>query len=923
MKKITIYILGVIVLGLASCITLEDSFIPSKNGGMLSVMASVADFSTVNVGTKAAGDDSNVESLAMIIFDKNGKLLGKPIYRNDINSSFSIDAENGKIIDGNTPIPLVPEGENGYDLSACSIYMVANAADVLSDSIIVKDNIATVEDDRTTEDKFLNIKIPVPSIGMPGNDILIPMMGKSENPVNLSTSVSEATVANVTMRKLYAKVNVRFQVNAIQVSEIPSFTINNWSVHNVPNMVRLGEQDGETICAEVKKEGDKVINVLEPTSSKVVVGNSTIYHDPSSKDYFQFTFYVPEHKVQPDITFSYPDKIQDDEKQRYKPLLCSENRNPMYVTVNGEYVDHNSIVKGVTYSLYLGQNNSDNFEVKRNQELNNFITIKGLTNNKAAAGTEEGESQFNISVDHRVDVNFDGFSLSIEREAILDSHFEVRPLDITLSPNSSMTITIPTEYQSWIAMEDNATGLETPTSAYITGKGVRKYFTTNLVSELNGKNKGTLTLENNNSENTAKHRVWIYIDENVNVYDKLLNEIDDFESPDDDTYEVVENMYRLGKINVEHIDSEGTTNVSLNMQQWNLWRVWNKDRTRYYDIEHEEEYLNNYASDQGYGQTLNGMPWGLEGITFSGNMGDGLKTKAIVAASNGGWAQDIVNGIINNLPSYYDFYLTREATEISETLVNDENNFAGRRFSNGIIDADPDGTTGDYVAIGKIQRELNDLPQSAIEYCLNKNRRSSTSSTSGLVVDRKWYLPAIDEIEQIMVGGYTDFAVFQNKEYWSCQPAYKKNFFLYNTNWFASWIGGSASDAWCDYYMENSQAARATSALYIGEDESGIDVYSYLGSGVDNENLEHPSESYDEYLRAAYDNQNPNSQSVPNNGVQLEYWDGARGGLLNTPITKYKSIYKVKYASGYNSRSDATNRIRCVFRSGTQTNPQN
>ena len=165
-----------------------------------------------------------------------------------------------------------------------------------------------------------------------------------------------------------------------------------------------------------------------------------------------------------------------------------------------------------------------------------------------------------------------------------------------------------------------------------------------------------------------------------------------------------------------------------------------------------------------------------------------------------------------------------------------------------------------------------------------------------------------------MVAGYTDFAVFQNKKYWSCQTAFKKNYFLYNTNWFASWVGGSESDVWGDYYIENTQAARATSALYIGKNEDGVDVYTYLGSGVD-ESIQNISDSYDQYLVAAYDNQNAQAQAVPNNGVELEYWTGDRG-FLNTPTTRTKSIYKVKYASRYNSRLNDINRIRCVRNSG-------
>ena len=304
------------------------------------------------------------------------------------------------------------------------------------------------------------------------------------------------------------------------------------------------------------------------------------------------------------------------------------------------------------------------------------------------------------------------------------------------------------------------------------------------------------------------------------------------------------------------------------------------------------------------------MVWGLNGVTFSGNMGDELKTTALVAASGGGWAQDIINNIINNLAPYYDFYLTREARDISQTLVKPQNDFAGRRFSNGIIDSDPDGT-GEYKAISQIKRELNDSPKSAIEYCLNKNRRETT----GLVTDRNWYLPAIDEMEQIMVGGYSQFDIFQNKEYWSCQPAFKKNYFLYNTNSLASWIGGSESDTWGDYYLENPQSARATSALYVGKDENGVDIYTYVGSGVD-ENIENLADSYDQYLNASYNNQNPAPNPVPEAGVNLEYWDGTRGGWLNTLVKSTKRIYKVKYASGYNSRSNDINRVRCIYRSG-------
>ena len=114
--------------------------------------------------------------------------------------------------------------------------------------------------------------------------------------------------------------------------------------------------------------------------------------------------------------------------------------------------------------------------------------------------------------------------------------------------------------------------------------------------------------------------------------------------------------------------------------------------------------------------------------------------------------------------------------------------------------------------------------------------------------------------------------------------------------------------------MENTQAARATSARFIGKDVNGNDVYTYLGSGID-ESIENIADSYDQYLNASYNNQNAAVQAVPDAGVTLEYWDGTRGSL-NIPVTSSKTIYKVQYASGYNGRQNDINRVRCVYRSG-------
>lgn len=886
-----------------ACSMKEDAFEVQTNDGVFQFNAAVADFSEHNVSTKAS-DEADINELTMFIFTETGDIVGRPVNIEGNNPTFLISTTRN---DELNQFPYIWDpnatGEDQFikiehdddKLHYCDIYMVANAWDALKD----------VEIKTLTDLKA--ISIPVSGIDIPEGGF--PMIGKQDEGITfdlasekLPETTSGTTLATITMKKLYAKVNFRFRLIADQVVATPTFTLTDWQVCNIPGTVAFGEPAaGETTANSAYIAASQASNIL--TS-----GDRTIDHTVSGSDAFEFAFYMPEHYLYADKTVAYPDGMPEENRQRYKPLMCSNSLKPTYVKVRGSYKDHQGNAKEVTYYVYLGQDAVSDFCVKRNQLLNNIVTIKGTTDSNPYY--EDGNLVYpdnydpsgdNISIDHRVEIGSEGFVISLEREAVMDSHFEVRPMDIVVSEEAKVVVTIDDASNTdpagkpWMRFEASGS-----TDAHISGVGVRKYFTSDLVtSTLAGNTTMTIT------EDT---RLWLYFDENTNVYDSYLDTDEANPLPKWRDIQLKVDYYAPGN------DSSTPTKQNVyTFRQWHLWRIRDKSNTRYYDIEHEEEYLYNYVSDDNYGKTTDGMEWGLNGITFSGNMGDDLKTTALVAASGGGWAADIINNIITNLAPYYDFYLTREASEISSTLVNPQNDFAGRRFSNGIIDSDPDGT-GEYTAISQIKRELNGTPESAIEYCLNKNRRNS----SGLVTDRDWYLPAIDEMEQIMVGGYSEFAVFQNKEYWSCQPAFRKNYFLYNTNWFASWIGGSESDTWGDYYLENSQSARATSALYVGKDENNKDVYTYIGSGVD-ENIENLADSYDQYLNASYDNQNPDPLTVPDAGVNLEYWDGTRGGILSTPVTSTKTIYKVKYASGYNSRLNDINRVRCVYRSGLVT----
>lgn len=748
----------------------------------MSVMASVADFSSVNIGTKALEEEeSEVKELTMIVFDSEGNIVAEPVNLSGGNSVFMIDTQNATILDEKGLwIDMNKEGHDASvateyqaKLNACTIYMVANCWEVLK-----KETINNVSD-------LLTVDIQVEKIGIP--DYGIPMIGfKGGFDLSIDRTSTASTVADIVMDKLYAKVNVRFQINADQVVNTPSFTLSGWTVSNIPANVRLGEPAAGAETANAT--GD----VLATTKSSTTLsyGVQTITHSESAAnpDYFQFTFYVPEHKVNPTINVTDTVGVPRSEWQRYKPKFCSNIQKPMFVTVKGAYTDHHGQVRDVTYSLYLGQNNTDNFHINRNQELNNIITIKGLTNSVGGADWNPNTPENNISVDHRVDVADNGFSISMEREALLDSHFEVRPMDVFVSNGGKVVLTVNGD---WLRIEKSYGGVAANNSAtnatYIQNVGVRKYFTTDLVTKTLASSGSSVTI--NAGENS---RIWLYFDENANVYDKTIED-----SP----------MYRDITLTVDYYADANSDVVTksqpFSFRQMNLWRVRNADNTRYYDIEYHEEYLYNYVSNDNYGKTTDGMAWGLNNTTISSNV------QAFNSSSGGALASGIRNWILDSMKPYYDFYITSEECPISNEVSGTHYfPYSGLRFTNQIITK---------AAVGTLL--LTEDPSSAVEYCYNKNKRGATGTISTI----QWYLPAIDEIEDIVVGGYADFSVFQNKLYWSSQPAYTFEKWQYNS----IFIGDDAGNL----YEENPSYARATSVEFLGGDPNDISNYEAVDSG--------------------------------------------------------------------------------------------
>lgn len=972
-----------VVLSFTQC-TMNDidvNVTPSANSG-LHIIGAAADFDNHNVGTRAAEDaypDSFISEMTMFVFDINGDLLqGLDANQNPISSAINIPQSNptflieAKKYNGTGIISSMGASLNikyfrntGTDLSACSIYIVANAYHQISHLIDSDDSNGEIKTLADLKAAVLDIDA---TLSMPkdenGDHIGFPMIGHAVTPddqvatfdLRYGTNTETNAVANIPLIKLYSKVYFAIQINSNQIvanGPTPKFTIDRAEVFNVPTKACMGAYSNDYI--------NKLGNEYQFTSDPFVIKssdctNKTIYHTTSSdisiglgsSDLIEFYFYMPEHKVTPNDINPYPANIPSNLKQYYKPKLVGAGsdgsglavgaKTATFVRIYGSYTDHNGRIKGVSYDVYLGQNETNDFEVKRNQQLINYLTITGTTNHKDAYG----ENQTNISVDHRVTMTDRGYNVYMEREAILDAHFEVRPVDFELQNGSSLTITIPADCSSWISMEsDDAARSGVNSNLYIDNtnvkRGVRKYFTTNLVSELNG----NLTKESDGRHSlTIKHsscygganpdpeffRIWFYVDENPNVYDKTGTGKQTSESGN---YTVSKTLYRNAPVKLYYsntatdnpnIDKEAVH--TINFQQWNLWRVWSSDKTRFYDIEHEEEYLNNYASNAGYGTPQDGMSYGLEGVQLSNGV-LAYWAERQTHKSGSFFGIDIVKWIVELLDDmlgvssaansifanseqvpYYDFYMSRDDFPIDKmgddvVVANYRRDYQGIEFNKEIAATLKANSDNPKAKIDGII--LTEAPKSAFAYCYNKNKRKGDGTID--INNIKWFLPAIDEIEDIALGAYDEFdRVFQNEKYWSCQPAYNYNSVVIKPfRWRSSGIfgGGSYSDLSeyvtmdGEFYSDNLDRARATS-IYTKDGTNYTNIQSGLPDGVVS----------GKFTANAFGN-----GGDKNNTIEPNY---------NSNNINYNAdIYTTGEYRGNSPRSEV-NRIRAVYRSGTK-----
>lgn len=432
-----------------------------------------------------------------------------------------------------------------------------------------------------------------------------------------------------------------------------------------------------------------------------------------------------------------------------------------YVLVKGAYTDYRGTVWDVNYKVYLGKDNGQNFQVDRNSEYKNYLTIKGIRNNDSDDGRGE------VCFDHRVDVsnpNSDKDAsdcVTITRETLIDAHIEVRPLRVTWPKEpeekyAGVRVYLPTNSDgslvNWIGMERFTGTNNQDASIYCyqhtddnkqVSTGKRKYFTTSLIAELQAK-EGELGVHEDNGRKYIylmnEDCAWIYFDENTALTD------------------------RTADIRLAFYDGDGTLKVEevYVVTQRGLLSLGG------YRVEHYEEYLHTYDSADQYNlstspvdYTQQGLSWGLENRKIS---------KEIIVS-----AVPLEVGILGFqdwVTQRYDYFHQSDRPS-GDTYYpyqkGNDGNWSNSGYGTGQIFTDR-ASENEVITV----KDMGTLPDNAYQYCLSKNK-FAVDNDGNVTMKVHWYLPDVYEMQDVLNAnsapqGAVDFGV--NALYWTSQPSY-------------------------------------------------------------------------------------------------------------------------------------------------------
>ena len=589
----------------------------------------------------------------------------------------------------------------------------------------------------------------------------MPMIGELEN-----VKINSKQAFTVQMKALMAKIYVKVELKPDQYKDdLPEIAITEVGVMNMPSAVPFLQPKGQPKNGSWAKPADysdylakydvTTAQMVHPGTERDEEGCAPELHEYTAKvdpplivnrntDPAELYYYTYENIQLPDYNAKrtngsdafngnlepqYPAGVTDADKQRWKSTLAYKNRASALI-LKGTFTTHQEVDYEAKFTMFMGQDENTDFQVKRNHRYNNNVTIYGL---EYFRNSDDGVFNF----DGRVNVVSDNpIYLAILNERKVDAHASALPLSVWLmmweeannstegDPNvnwrSEVTLSIrEPEINNWIRMDRVIPRAEMEAANWTSGTGARDYFTTDLVTNELATEGITRTIT---SDDGSRSRIYFYIDENVPQSNNDPNY--------GDRSATVDVIYkRFAKATGELVEERDYT---LDIEQRALLKVdgiHEKSGTTIPDtwMEYYEEYLDHndpLDKHEMPGELYSGLKWWrVNGVNLSG----------------------VTNPESGN--RYYQVYYKQGAFNMTQEAVS-------RQGGNGVRDIHLFNTAE---------------PESVFHYCYGKNKRTANgdADVSG---SKGWYTPGIRELERALVIYYNRFEVLRNTFYWSCSP---------------------------------------------------------------------------------------------------------------------------------------------------------
>lgn len=212
-------------------------------------------------------------------------------------------------------------------------------------------------------------------IGIPtlNGELCFPMFGTETYP---GTTANNGVV-EVQLKRLFAKVVVNLMTDLDAdlwegLFDAPEINIFSYTITNLPTNVLIADEsrtNSPWVNYGNTQSGTSYFK--EPIS--VDIEDITINNNIFSTFTHILTLYVPEYYLEGTA------EAGSNTDQKRKPQMYASNKRPVYLTIDGLAHQTNYVDVPLKYNIYFGGDATGNFDLLRNAQYNNNMTITGTT----------------------------------------------------------------------------------------------------------------------------------------------------------------------------------------------------------------------------------------------------------------------------------------------------------------------------------------------------------------------------------------------------------------------------------------------------------------------------------------------------------------------------------------------------------------